>query len=166
MVYGTCIIRSILRILKAEEKEVPKDNNIRAILSKKCETIHCQEEKNRRFVNFLLKNYQNTADKNGFLKNRSKLQELSEELDKLIPTKRIQPSRKLTGKFPREQSRSSALLDDSDLAFPLPRRRLRGGFRGASSTFRQSIQGRDRPSDLVSLLEDGRNVFIFSKISV
>ena len=41
---GSADIRSILRILKAEEKEVPKDNNIRAILSKKCETIHCQEK--------------------------------------------------------------------------------------------------------------------------
>lgn len=133
---GSADISSILRILETEEKEVPKDNNIRTILSQKCKTIHCQEEKNRRVVNFLLKN-QNTADKTEVLESRSKLQELSDELDKLIPTKRIQPRRKLTGKFSREQSRSSALLDDSDLDFTLPRRRLRGGFERSSSTLGQ-----------------------------
>ena len=113
-----------------------RDVNIQDILSKKCRTIRCQEEKNKRVVDFILKGDRNAREESAQKKHKSKLEELSAQLDKLIPTQKT-PRRRLKEQFDREQPRSSASLGK------LPQ--LRG-----SST------------DLAALLAEGRNVFIFT----
>ena len=128
--------RSIQQILKQKRNNNSRDVNIQDILSKKCRTIRCQEEKNKRVVDFILKGDRNAREESAQKKHKSKLEELSAQLDKLIPTQKT-PRRRLKEQFDREQPRSSASLGK------LPQ--LRG-----SST------------DLAALLAEGRNVFIFT----
>ena len=143
-------ISSILHILKNNENsDSTRDKgSIHNILSIKCKTSLCQEEKNNRVVAFILNDKETIEKTDG----RDKLRELSLQLDKLIPTQEIQPKRRLrepTGQKKNEQPRSSGA-------------RFRQ-FRGAPSNLGTLFPDDDRNIFIISLEGSQNPRFIFEK---